>query len=180
MICLEICNYITVSRYCCVYSLPCFKRHVIVFCAVINCQVSSVFFAITVLSNEVFDFSTTSPLCPQHINSYQLTSFSLEFSSCSSELILARGAAIKKENTRRLKLHNSVSWREETTVTMANNPEILCFTISSQLPRNSVSSGRQRFLAEDSLSALMSNLAQVTHLSLKNVSCCSVLFFTFL
>lgn len=50
---------------------------------------------------------------------------------------------------------------------MANNPEILCFTISSQLPQTSVSSGWQRFLAEDLLSALMSNSAQVTHLSLK-------------
>lgn len=50
---------------------------------------------------------------------------------------------------------------------MANNPEILCFAISSQLPRTSVSSGWQRFLAEDLLPALMSNSAEVTHLCFK-------------
>lgn len=50
---------------------------------------------------------------------------------------------------------------------MANNPETLCFAISSQLPRTSFSSGWQRFLAEDLLSVLMSNSAQVTHQCLK-------------
>lgn len=100
----------------------------------------------------------------KHICSYNHTSFTLEFSSCSSELILARGAAIRKEknkkNMRRLRLHNSVSWREKTTVTMANNPRILSSYISGQLPRNSVSSGWQRFLA-DLFPVLVSNLALV-------------------
>lgn len=50
---------------------------------------------------------------------------------------------------------------------MANNPETLCFAISSQLPRTSVSSGWQRFLAEHLLSVLMSNSAQVAHQCLK-------------
>lgn len=50
---------------------------------------------------------------------------------------------------------------------MANNPEILCFTISSQLPQTSVSSGWQRFLAENFLAPMMCNSAHVPHMSLK-------------
>lgn len=74
-------------------------------------------------------------------------------------------------------MQNSVRRREETAVTMVNNPKILRFTISGQLPRTSVSSGWQRVLAEDLLPVLMSNSAQVKMSELKKMLVIAVSFF---